>query len=351
MDSQQETSKVNTHSERRRKHSEETKTTTSQYFGHSKTQADHPEKRSSKARQALLSFTGGTLATKVPPKEFQNPTPRNDPQRIDLRDVANETLRLLPGLLATRPDVENRSSLGQGKDLEIDPNYCPNLPRTKIRVINSDTIDAALDLSSTSHSNVPVCILNLANAETPGGGFRHGAMAQEEALCYRSSLYLTLKRKYYPIPDKAAIYSPSILIVRENASTHELLDFRDPSQLPVLSVVGAAAICQPELVRSRSTGRPTYKHGEDRALTAEKMRVILRSTIRRRHRQIILGAMGCGAFGNPNDEVAALWSRVLQEPEFSGGWWKDVVFAVFDTQPAPGSNYQVFFDQLDGLSV
>lgn len=79
-----------------------------------------------------------------------------------------------------------------------------------------------------------------------------------------------------------------------------------------------------------------------------RMRIILRTAIRRRHRQLVLGALGCGAFGNPNKVVSNMWKTVLKEPEFSGGWWEDIVFAVLGDSSAD-SNFKVFHSELDGL--
>lgn len=79
------------------------------------------------------------------------------------------------------------------------------------------------------------------------------------------------------------------------------------------------------------------------------MRVILRIAVRNGHRQIVLGAFGCGAFGNPREEVARMWRSVFADSEFSGGWWQDVVFAVMDDQRGP--NFLAFQKVLDGLKV
>lgn len=295
-----------------------------------------------KHRQGVLAFSNGQLLTKKP---LVNPISRDDERRKTLVEVADETWTLLPGLLATRPDVTNNSYLCQRETL--DPTKCPQLKPTRVRVIDSDTIDAALSLQSDLRK--PVAILNMANANFAGGGWQHGALAQEEAICYRSSLIKTLHRKHYPIPDDAAIYSPTVMIIRENMKNgHDLLDFRDPSQLNVISVVSCAAVCKPFLKKD-SFGRPMYQDQNDIKLMKEKMRVILRTAIRNRHRQIVLGAFGCGAFGNPNYVVAALWADVLEEKEFQGGYWKDVVFAVLDGKGV--SNFSVFHAQLEGLRV
>lgn len=338
---------VNFHPQRRRQTVESNKTDTSPYFTPSKTKeaekSESPEEARPRQRQGVLDFSGGRLTTKKP---LINPVGRGDARRKALAEVAEETLTLLPGLLATRPDVSNASFLCRKETL--DPARCPSLPPTKVRVIDADTIDAALILQTGSQR--PVAVLNMANAKHAGGGWKHGALAQEEALCYRTSLSKTLHYKHYPIPDDAALYSPRVLIIRDSMSNgHDLLDFRVPSQLDVISVISCAAVCQPSL-RKDAQGLQTYRDQKDVKLMKEKMRIVLRTSIRNKHRQIVLGAFGCGAFGNPNHVVASMWHDVLHETEFQGGYWKDLVFAVLDGKLI-GSNFQVFHKALDGILV
>lgn len=300
--------------------------------------------RKQRQKQGVLSFTNGRLTTKKP---LTNPTPRDDAGRKSLAEVAQETWTLLPGLLATRPDVTNDSFMCRKESL--DPSRCPQLQSATVRVLDMDSIDAALMLQSNNNSGRPIAILNMANAQHAGGGWQHGAMAQEEAICYRTSLAKTLHRKHYAIPFDAALYSPTVMVIRDSLKNgHDLLDFRDPRQLEVISVISCAAVCQPA-VGKYTNGKFYYQDQSDVKLMREKMRVILRTAIRNRHKQVVLGAFGCGAFANPNDVIAKMWKDVFLETEFQGGYWKDIVFAVLDGRR--DDNFQVFYDELDGLSV
>ena len=224
-------------------------------------------------------------------------------------------------------------------------------------MLNADTIDAALSLSSSSPSSsstaTPVLILNMANAYHSGGGWLRGALAQEEALCYRSSLSFTLKIRYYPIPEAGGIYSPTVLVIRENmANGHDLLDLSTPEDLPVVSVVSVAAVNGPKLAKDVE-GKERYREKRDRETMKEKMRVVLRIAAINRHRVLVLGALGCGAFGNPRGEVVECWKEVFAETEFNGGWWETVAFAVMEpneTKDGDG-NFGVFYRGLNGVMV
>ena len=306
-----------------------------------------PSKSAPRGKQTVLQFSNGRLATKMP---LNNPIPRSDAARMSLADVANETVTLLPGLLATRPDVAMEGKLFRAQDLAPLPSHLrPNHPSTTVQVVDADTIDAALAIQSQlPPSTQPVCVLNMANAKHAGGGFKHGALAQEEALCYRTSLIFTLKIRFYPIPEEAAIFSSKVLVIRDSMSNgHDLMDLRIPADLPVISVVSSAAVCQPRLTRD-SQGRSTYASGRDRELMTKKMRVILRTCMKNGCRRIVLGAFGCGAFANPPTEVVELWRDVLEEKEFKG-WWEAILFAVLDGKR--DDNFTVFKMVLDGIKV
>ena len=97
----------------------------------------------------------------------------------------------------------------------------------------------------------PVAVLNLASERSPGGGWQNGALAQEECLCYRSSLYLSLHRSFYPLHSLSAIHSPSVVLIRDAMSRgHTLLtNSEHPLNLPVTSVISVAALRRPATLR------------------------------------------------------------------------------------------------------
>jgi uncharacterized protein (TIGR02452 family) len=268
----------------------------------------------------------------------------------DLASVAAETKAILPYLLLKRPDAPSSGLVFDGiKDLHgLHQHRCPKLS-TRVTVVNADTIDAALELGPSAVDRKPVLVLNMANAQHGGGGWLKGALAQEEAICYRSSLSFTLKRDFYPLTDTEVIYSPSVLVVRKNMkSGHQLLDLNHPEYMPVISAVSAAAIRDPPLSRD-SRGQMVYQKGHDRRSMKGKIKTILRIAAIHNHRRIVLGALGCGVFGNPNKEVAAIFREVLSETEFQG-WFEKIVFAILGGD-RPDGNHRVFKSCLEGMEV
>jgi uncharacterized protein (TIGR02452 family) len=253
----------------------------------------------------------------------------------------------------------------------LKPDDCPGFKDVKIQVLDEDTLDAAILLLNNTSTTADEtkenamayrpCILNMASERNPGGAWLGGAATQEEAICRRSTLILTLPRKFYPIPATSAVYSPSVVVFRKGVfkDYHELLDLEKPDLLPVISVVSAAAPRRPKLsevtLASTSGQDPVreqrYLFDTDRDLMKEKIRVVLRISAWKGHRQLVLGAFGCGAFGNPKQEVARCWKEVFGETEFQGGWWSSVVFAIIDNNKRLDGNVALFRDILDGVAV
>lgn len=170
--------------------------------------------------------------------------------------------------------------------------------------------------------------------------------------------------------DTGAIYSPLVAIFRTRSiHGHKLYPMAKyicqihqgshpgdppPTPLPVVSVISIAAIRDPAVTTDNP---PKYARKEDRELTKSKIRLALRMAAYNGHRRVVLGALGCGAFHNPNNEVAKLYKEVFNEEEFTGGWWQEITFAVLDTARPEDrgvngqGNFGVFYRELDGLIV
>ena len=315
-------------------------------------------------------------------------------RRANLSKTAKETLSILTTTILPLlpPSLHPASSVSYHLSSlpALSSTDCPRLPQTAIRIVNADSFNVAISLSSFSSSSSSsqlaatatatnpsaqqsrsrVAVLNMASHSSPGGGFLSGAMAQEEALCYRSSLYLSLHKRYYPWRQKMGIYTRDVVIVRDDyASGHKLLIPSPPLDvqpkhldldldlLPVVSVLSIAAVRRPRVRRVRESTpsgdghvlREVFASQDARDLTKDKMRLCLRMAGLHGHRRLVLGALGCGAFRNPKEEVASCWLEVLQDAEFQGGRWEEVVFAVYDVRNE--GNFEVFEKTLGGVKV
>ncbi|KAJ5388316.1 hypothetical protein N7509_010857 [Penicillium cosmopolitanum] len=285
-------------------------------------------------------------------------SPPKEHSRKDLVNVTKDTLEVIPYIIkslealgeAPRASMVYEQSEESCPPLDRENPYFPD-QKTDVRVVLEDTFDAALALGNMhqylgSQDRTPVCVLNFANKTYIGGGFYTGSKAQEEDLCRRSTLIETLHPQLYPMDDDECIYSPSVFVFRENASKNHKIMWTDRvSILPEVSVISMAAEQRPTLNRAGDD----YANSPSRELMKNKMRLILRVAANSYHRRLVLGAIGCGAFGHPSKRVAELWLDVLSEEEF-GGWFETIVFAVWDPKP-PHQVFKDFYGVLAGQNL
>lgn len=230
---------------------------------------------------------------------------------------------LIPSLLPTHPRArrgiesaelivepkpvkasQEPSKPAPGKDAQ---KYEP--PRLLLQV--ADTLTAAhtlvLGSAGPDSESSRVAVLNMASPLTPGGGFVNGAGSQEESLCMRCTLLPSLKDEWYRLPELGAIYTPDVLVFR-GEDAEEVLEKKERWFVDCIS---AAMLRNPETERDEETGFSHYVNEKDRQLVLEKMKMVLRICQIKGIAKVVLGAWGCGAFGNPVGEVAAAWRKLL----------------------------------------
>ncbi|MBQ5333248.1 MAG: TIGR02452 family protein [Oscillospiraceae bacterium] len=209
-------------------------------------------------------------------------------------------------------------------DIKKDGELC------RITVINADSFQAARGFDDPF-------VMNFANAHCPGGGFMLGANAQEEALCRCSTLYASISS------EKAAemyrynnshismtesdymLLSPNVCVFRNEKC--ELLEM--PFSAAVITIpapnrYGAAMLASGKLIAETMTRR---------------MRIMLKIAAKNGYKNLILGAWGCGAFGNDPSDVAGHFRTVLIDEGYGYGF-DNVCFAVYGRED--GRNISAF---------
>jgi uncharacterized protein (TIGR02452 family) len=193
----------------------------------------------------------------------------------------------------------------------------------KIEVTNETSTIAARRLMAEGKTNLVA--LNFANASNPGGGWLHGAQAQEEDLARQSALVASLKRKpqfynnnvlsgndYYT---DGVIYSPFVPFFRDEKL--ELLD--EPYYLSIITCPA------PNLTMINM--KEDLDQDKLEATLSNRIGTILQVAENMGHKNIILGAWGCGVFGNDSHLVSSLFKQHLKSRNFDS-----VCFAVYDTR-------------------
>lgn len=192
----------------------------------------------------------------------------------------------------------------------------------------------SFSMASEHHRNgeKKILVLNFANPFNPGGGVRRGARAQEEDLCRKSSLLLSLEskeaRKYYIynlslqsyLSSDAILITPDVEIIK-NAEGN-LLD-----ETFVVSVMTCAA----PIVTPNLEGLTKDQYAE---LFYHRICGMLVCAAHLGYRTLVLGAFGCGAFGNDAELISDLFCKAIREFDLGGCYAKDVFhridFAVLD---------------------
>ena len=195
-----------------------------------------------------------------------------------------------------------------------------------IRISQTDTISAAHELH-LSAPNARIAILNMASPLRSGGGVLTGASSQEEFLCSRSTLLPSLKDEFYRLPELGAVWTSDCLVFRD-AEGNNL----SKADRFYVDVVTASMLRFPELKDGKNGPKSTWANEQDLELVLEKMRIVMRAVCRNGVQRVVLGAWGCGAYGNPVREIAGAWRTVLlgnkkgRKEEWKGV--EQVIFAI-----------------------
>lgn len=256
-------------------------------------------------------------------------------QRAKLaRQTINQTI---PALLRAHPRAAKGVAAAQL--LTTLPASTVTSPTTTflptVRVVDADTLAAAAELRSGGNKD-RVAVLSMASALRPGGGVLTGATSQEESLCMRTTLYVSLREEWYRLPEEGLIYTPDALVFRTPK-----MESLKKDECWYVDVISCAAPRCPEL----SDDERSYAAPRDQDGMRARMVQVLRCARAKGVKRIVLGALGCGAYGNPPEEVARLWHAVLKggartRPEEWG--LEEVVFAIKVMDKQSTRNLEVF---------
>ena len=187
---------------------------------------------------------------------------------------------------------------------------------TRTHVVDMDTLDAAKALLASGSQRVAV--LNLADPGFPGGNVQTGSGAQEESLFRRTTLcmHLPMIHTLYPLEEDACLISRRVVVFRDTEERGYCLLDRSTFEVDVLSCAG---------VRHPTLTTEGRMNDEDLQMLLEKVRLIYTSAMECGVDGLVLGALGCGAFRCPPDDVASVFRQV--NLEFDGAF-EVVVFAI-----------------------
>ena len=187
-----------------------------------------------------------------------------------------------------------------------EPPEVPEVQRAPFSVqehlVKTDTISAVL-----MHPGKRCMALNFANANCPGGAYILGGNAQEEALCRASLLFYTIRTStdYYlrnqlhvlPNYTDGMILSRHVPVIRNNAG--ELLE----------TPMEADFITSPAV--NRYFARLMFSRKKLDETMERRITGIIKLAAKEHPEVLILGAFGCGQFGNKREDVYPMFERAI----------------------------------------
>ncbi|CAF2204419.1 unnamed protein product [Rotaria magnacalcarata] len=243
---------------------------------------------------------------------------------------------------------------------------------TQVRVVNEDCLIVYDKLASDRKRPV---LLNMANAFTPGGGYRKGDNAQEENIFRRSNYCVSLdpdldpqlqktygskvyycddhgERKemrkdqsMYPMDEYGAIFTTGILVFRDTEKEKGYCLLSKP--IHNVSAIALAAYRDPDVTKENCLTRKFAVR------TRKKIENLFSIALVNGYDTLVLSALGCGAFKNPPKHIALIFKSVILQ---FAGFFKEIVFSIIDDHNTgnhlnPNGNFAPFQDVLDNLIV
>lgn len=229
-----------------------------------------------------------------------------------VESVREEIAAAVAGTRVYEPDEVLRGLPTRGGDMRIE-------------VTNESSLGAARRLTGATADGWVACLV-FGSARNPAGGFLNGAQAQEESIARGSALYACQRAvpEFYAYhrahPDLTysdrVIYSPGVPVFRDE----------DDNLLPAARLVAfltAAAPNRAAIARSQ----PEHLKEIPAILRHRAVRV-LDVAAQHGHSKLVLGAWGCGVFGNDPTTVATAFAAALEQNRS----FDRVTFAVLDRQ-------------------
>lgn len=215
---------------------------------------------------------------------------------------------------------------------DLHENKVDNGYKTEIKVTNGDIVAVTREYAS-KHEHVGV--MNFASAVSPAGSFRNGSPAQEQTICRNSFLWVELERpemavNYYyenardtkqDLYDNKCIYSKDVHLITEDCKYSDL-------------TANYLTIAAPNL-----NGASATECTKEEKESAMRSRIVqaLRVFKEKGDQYLLLGAFGCGVFGNDPMFVANTFKELLSTDEFKNAF-KVVDFVIY----GQGENIEAF---------
>ncbi len=260
-------------------------------------------------------------------------------EAFSLEDVFNDTCRQCEENETLNEYVKN--SIACQLIIRNDTTFMARKEREgKVIVTRKKTFEAAAEYARRGQT---VAVLNFGSAFVPGGGGHKNALTQEECLCRESTLYPCIShnmcmeqfyqyhRDYfdsyghigrpYDLYNDDMIYTPHVMVFKTSDKFPVLMPEKEWFDVDVITMAAPNIKGEPS-AKSEPMVSTLVNIFEDRF-----SRVMI-SALQHKVDVLILGAFGCGDFGNDPMVVATGAARALEKFRDA---FDTVEFAVYET--------------------
>lgn len=201
---------------------------------------------------------------------------------------------------------------------------------TKVSVFKNDVCVCAKAATAHADAGDKVCVLDFASYRNPGGGFLKGAVAQEESLCGMSGLFPILN-------NQKDIYERRLLLDNfDTVYNDDMFYCQDvPFMVNSSNMFNVDVIVAAAPNKSNSKVRKIFSSDEVTAILRQRMELVYLIPYLFGANTLLLGAWGCGVFGNDVEAVAKHWN-FLSKDRYNG-LYKTVIHPVLDIE-----QYKIF---------
>jgi len=221
--------------------------------------------------------------------------------------------------ISTCSSSSNTSKYESSNDVHCNPSM--KTKTTKVSVVNSDTLTAARRYRHP-------CVLIMASTHKRGGGADYGMPAQEECI-YRATNHFALVPKRMSreiIEHPNGMYADLVWIIKDE-------DYNVLVEPHPASFITVPMLQHPRLL-------PNGKYSKtDRQMARMIVEHVFAIAYEHHHSVLVLGAFGCGVYGNPPEEMIAIFNEVILK---YAGCFDEIVFAIKSSTRERNQNFELF---------
>lgn len=277
----------------------------------------------------------------------------------ELKDISMDTLYLLaqdyytvngmtyPIKQYVMNSLQNTKMLGENDKILINPNR-KTFQHTDFFVVNQTTTSTIQDIYKNNNNSI-ISVLNFASAIKAGGGWLNGKVAQEEDIMRKTTAFpsLVIQNEYYknhdinsPLFSDRIIYTPNVAVIKDDN-----FNLIEPCFIDLYT---CAAVDKASALKNVLTVKQMLNYCTANGFTKnlifetmfQRISKLLLYMVSNNAEIAVLGAFGCGVFGNSAEDVATIFKKILINLNIQR-YFKSIYFAVYDTS-ANQDNFNIF---------